>query len=261
MPGPARRAWQASRPVALPVLTALAGLLFWQTACDQFGILEVVLPSPLAILETLQRGSNLILRHAVPTAKEAILTFLLACSLGITIATVISYSRILRECLLPNLIALQFIPKVALAPLFIIWFGLGIESRLTFAVFVSFFPVMIATATGLTNTPPEFLRLGRVLSASRRQTFSMIRFPTALPYMFSGMKIAVTMSMIGVIVGEFITAREGLGYLILFASSRTETALIFACLLLLCCIGLGMFGCLALVELAFRRRFGFGASR
>ena len=236
------------RPVLLPVATAIAALYLWEKLVAAFGIREVIVPAPSAIFGTLDRGFALIVRHAVPTGKEVFLAFAIACVLGIGIAAVLSYSRLLRECVLPNLIALQFVPKVALAPLFIIWFGLGMEARLVFAIFIAFFPVMISTAAGLTNTPPELVRLGRGLTATNLQIFRTIRFPSAIPFIFSGMKIAATMTMIGVVVGEFITAKEGLGYLILFASSRAETSLIFACLVVLCVIGLLMYGMVLAIE-------------
>ncbi len=241
-------AFRSTRLVLLPVTTAISALILWEVLARAFGIREVILPTPSTIYETLSRGLPLLLRHAAPTAKEAALAYIIACSLGVVTAAILTYSRLLRECVLPNLIALQFIPKVALAPLFIIWFGLGIEARLTFAVFVAFFPVMISTAAGLTNTPPEYVRLGRALIASEPQIFAAIRFPSAIPFIFSGMKIAATMTMIGVVVGEFITAKEGLGYLILFASSKAETSLIFACLVLLCVIGLAMYGLILAAE-------------
>ncbi|MBN8993085.1 MAG: ABC transporter permease [Rhizobiales bacterium] len=236
------------RPIALPIATAAAVVYLWELLTKFFAIREVIVPAPTAIMETLGRGFALIARHAVPTAKEAFLAFAIACALGILSALLLSYSRLLRECVLPNLIALQFVPKVALAPLFIIWFGLGTEARLIFAVFIAFFPVMISTAAGLTSTPPEFVRLGRALTASKSQIFLVIRLPAAIPFIFSGMKIAATMTMIGVVVGEFITAKEGLGYLILFASSRAETSLIFACLIILCAIGLVMYGMVLALE-------------
>lgn len=244
------------RPVILPIGTALAGLLFWEIAARALGVREVILPMPSSVWETLVRGFSLIMRHAIPTAKEAFMALVLACVTGIATAIILSYSRLLRESILPNLIALQFVPKVAVAPLFIIWFGLGTESRLLFAVFIAFFPVMIATATGLSNTPPEYIRLGKALNATDVQLFREFRLPAAISFIFAGMKIAATMTMIGVVVGEFITAKEGLGYLILFASSRAETSLIFACLIILCVIGLTMYGAVLILEKMITQRFG-----
>ncbi len=246
------------RPVVLPIGTALAGLLLWEIVARTLDVREVILPVPSSIWDTLVRGFSLIIRHAIPTAKEAFLALILACITGIGTAIVLCYSRALRESILPNLIALQFIPKVAVAPLFIIWFGLGTESRLLFAVFIAFFPVMISTATGLANTPSEYIRLGKALNATDLQLFKEFRLPAATPFIFAGMKIAATMTMIGVVVGEFITAKEGLGYLILFASSRAETSLIFACLIVLCVIGLVMYGVVLTIETLVTQRLGVG---
>jgi NitT/TauT family transport system permease protein len=243
------------RPVALPIATAIAGVALWEFGARALEIREVILPTPSGIWETLNRGFLLIMRHAVPTAKEAFLALALACFVGITLALVLSYSRLLRECVLPNLIALQFVPKVALAPLFIIWFGLGTEARLLFAVFIAFFPVMISAAAGLSNTPSDYIRLSKALNATKFQVFREFRLPAAIPFIFAGMKIAATMTMIGVVVGEFITAKEGLGYLILFASSRAETGLIFACLIVLCAIGLTMYGVVLAAEFIIVQRF------
>jgi NitT/TauT family transport system permease protein len=169
------------------------------------------------------------------------------------LAFAITYSPLLRDILYPNLVAFQLIPKVALAPLFVIWLGISSESRLAYATFISFFPVVIATSVGLATTERDAIRLCRSLNASTWQTFMMVRFPFALPHIFSGLKIAVTMSFIGVIIGEFISAKAGLGFYILYAGSRMETAAIFAAIFVLCVIGLALFGAVAGGERLVRR--------
>ncbi len=133
----------------------------------------------------------------------------------------------------PNLVLFQLIPEVALAPLFVVWLGISSESRVAFAAFVSFFPVVISAAVGFANIEASALRLCRSLTATEWQSFVVVRFPFALRAIFSGMKIAMTMAVIGVIIGEFISAKAGLGFYILYASSRMETAVIFAALLVL----------------------------
>src|ERR1700726_4912430 len=155
----------------------------------------------------------------------------------------------------PNLVILQLIPKIALAPLFVVWLGISSESRVPFAAFVSFFPIVISAALGFASTEATALRLCRSLTASEWQSFVMVRFPFALPAIFSGMKIAMTMAVIGVIIGEFISAKAGLGFYILYASSRMETAVIFAALLVLCVIGVALFGAVALAEQLVRRSY------
>jgi NitT/TauT family transport system permease protein len=158
--------------------------------------------------------------------------------------------------LYPNVVLFQLIPKIALAPLFIVWLGIGFQSRLTFSVFISFFPVVIAALAGLDHVDQSLLRLCRALTASSWQVFVSVRLPHALPYVFSGMKIATTFAIIGVIVGEFITSQAGLGYLILFASSQADTSLILAAITVLCFFGLAFYGIVALLERWTRHAFG-----
>lgn len=248
--------WNQVRPILLPLAAALSVLLLWELACRLYSVPKVILPTPSEVWRVLLAGWPLILPHAVPTMLETLAGFIIASALGITLASAITYSRMLREALYPNMVLFQLIPKIALAPLFIIWLGIGTESRLAFATFISFFPVVVATATGLSQVHPDMIRLGQSLTATKWQIFRTIRFPFATPYIFSGLKIAVTMSMIGVIVGEFITAQEGLGYLILFASSKAETSLVLACIAILCVIGLGLFGIVATIERLVKHLYG-----
>jgi NitT/TauT family transport system permease protein len=139
--------------------------------------------------------------------------------------------------------------------MFVIWLGIDTPSRLAFAVFLSFFPIVIATTAGLSNTDETALRLCRSLTAGPLQTFFRVRVPFALPHLFNGMRIASTMAVIGVVVAEFISSRAGLGYYILYASSRMETTGIFAALLMLCLVGLVLFGAVVLLERFIRRRY------
>jgi len=213
----------------------------------------VLLPAPSEVAHELVTLWPVLLKHALPTGLESVAAFCIATVLGIALAFAITYSPLLRDMLYPNLVAFQLIPKIALAPLFVIWLGISSESRLAYSIFISFFPVVIASAAGLASTERDALRLCRALTATSWQTFVQVRFPFALPYIFSGMKIAVTMAFIGVIVGEFISAKAGLGFYILYASSRMETAAIFAAIFVLCAIGLALFGVVAGAERLVRR--------
>ncbi|MGN0933469.1 ABC transporter permease [Falsigemmobacter intermedius] len=246
-----------ARRIVLPGATAALGLLIWEAWVRIMEIPAVLLPAPSAIVETLDRlFFPLILRHAIPTMTESLVAFVISCAIGVALAGLLSSSKLLREALYPNVVFFQLIPKIALAPLFIVWLGIGAESRLSFAVFISFFPVVIATLAGLDNVDKSLLRLCKALRASEWQVFRDVRLPFAIPYVFSGMKIATTFAIIGVIVGEFITSQAGLGYLILFASAQAETTLIFAAITVLCLFGLVFYGAIALAEAWMRRRFG-----
>jgi NitT/TauT family transport system permease protein len=244
------------RPVILPAVTAAAVLLVWQIVVTALGIPAVILPPPVEIAHELWRVLPVLLHHALPTTLDALMAFFTASTLGIGLAIVITYSPFLRDMLYPNLVLFQLIPKVALAPLFVVWLGISSESRVAFATFVSFFPVVISAVVGFANIEASALRLCRSLAATKWQSLVMVRFPFALPAIFSGMKIAMTMAVIGVIIGEFISAKAGLGFYILYASSRMETAVIFATLLVLCVIGVALFGAVALAEGLVRRSYG-----
>jgi NitT/TauT family transport system permease protein len=168
----------------------------------------------------------------------------------------IAGSRTLNLMFYPLLIATQSLPKVALAPLILVWLGTGMESKLAIAWLVAFFPIVVDTATGLRNTPAEFLDLATAVRANAWQTFWKIRFPAALPFVISGCKVAITLAVIGAVIGEFIGSNEGLGNLLLVANSQINIPLAFACLIGLAVIGIGLYAAVAAVELALKPRFG-----
>lgn len=242
--------------VLLPVLFAAALILLWEALVRWYAVPEVILPTPSRVYQRILQTWPFLLQHAVPTGLESALGFLLATVLGMGIALLLTYSKWAYVTLYPNVVLLQLIPKIALAPLFIVWLGIGSSSRLAFSVFIAFFPVVIATQTGLNATPPDMLRLCKALTARSWQVFLSVRFPYALPHIFAGLKIAVTFAIIGVIVGEFITAQAGLGYLVLFASSQAETALVLASIAMLCVVGLLLYGIVAGLERIVLRRYG-----
>jgi NitT/TauT family transport system permease protein len=242
---------QLSRQVpvfALPIITAFMFLLAWQ-AISVFGhISPAVLPPPTMVLGQLVGNFPLIMRDTYPTTIETLVAFLISIPLGIVLAALIVYSTLAQQALYPNIVFFQLIPKIALAPLFIVWLGIGPSARITFSVFICFFPILIATAAGLRSVETNMLRLCRSLRMSEWQILVRIRFPTSAPYMFSGMKVSVTLAIIGVVVGEFIASEQGLGYLILFASSREQTDLALACIAVLCVVGLLLYGLVVLAE-------------
>lgn len=251
-----RRSWFFSERILLPVLTPMVLLLVWQWAVGYFNVPPSLLPAPTMVFGRLIQTFPLLLGHAIPTTIESVLAFAIATALGIGLAILIVYWRLFAISMYPTIIFFQLIPKIALAPLFIVWLGIDMPSRLAFAVFISFFPIVIATETGLRSTPPDMLRLCTALTATGWQVFTSVRLPYAVPHIFSGMKIAVTFSIIGVIVGEFISAQKGLGYIIIFASSQADTALILSAIFLLCAIGLALFGLVALAERVAHHRYG-----
>jgi NitT/TauT family transport system permease protein len=245
-----------ARPIILPIATAAATLLLWQFAAVRLRIPTVILPTPIEIAYELWRALPVLIEQAGPTSLDTLMAFAAASVLGVGLAVVITYSPLLRDTLYPNLVFFQLVPKVALAPLFVIWLGFGSPSRVAFATFISFFPVVIAAAVGFAGTDPAALQLCRSLTASEWRCFLLVRFPFALPAIFSGFKVAITMAVIGVIIGEFISSQAGLGHYILNAGSRLNTADVFAALCVLCALGVGLYGAVALAEFGVRRVYG-----
>ncbi len=254
-----RAVWSTLRAgqsaVVLPIATALLFLLAWQAMTVYAGISPAILPPPTMVLEQLIGNFPLIMKHTIPTTYETLLAFGISIPLGIALAGLMVYSTLAYQALYPNIVFFQLIPKIALAPLFIVWLGIGSPSRVTFSVFICFFPILVATAAGLASVDATMLRLCRSLRMSDWQVLIRVRFPTSPPFIFSGMKVAVTLAIIGIVVGEFIASQQGLGYLILFASSRQQTDLALACIAVLCVVGLALYGCVVLCEKAVTRLY------
>src|SRR5271155_100346 len=244
------------RGVLLPLSFSVLATVAWEILCRVTRISPLLLPPPSAVWTVLSENYEILFQHALPTTIETFVSFGLATLLGVALAVAITFSAAIREALYPHIVMFQLIPKIALAPLFIVWLGVGSRSCITVGVFIAFFPMVVSTATGLVSAKPDVLQLCRSLTASEWQMFRLARFPYAMPFIFAGMKVGVTMAMIGAIVGEFITAQAGLGYIIMFASSAGETATVLAAVVLLCAIGLVLFGIVALGELLVKRWYG-----
>src|SRR5260221_4921811 len=252
-PGGWRRIGQR---VLLPLGFAVSATIAWEIRCRVTRISPVLLPPPSAVWGVLSENSEILLQHALPTTIETVVSFGLATVLGVALAVAITFSAWVREALYPNIVMFQLIPKIALAPLFIVWLGVGSKSCIVVAIFIAFFPVLVSTATGLVSPKPEVLLLCRSLTASEWQMFRMARFPYAMPFVFAGMKVGVTMAIIGVIVGDCISAQAGLCDIIRSASSAGETATVLAAIVVLCGIGLALFGLVALGEMLVQRWYG-----
>jgi NitT/TauT family transport system permease protein len=234
--------------IVLPMSSAVAIAAAWQLAVQAGGIREVILPAPSAIAENLLRTLPSLLHQAASTGRDALAASTLAVAAGFVGAGAISSSKIIRETVYPAIVTLQLVPKVALAPLFVLLLGIEHEARITFAALLSFFPVLISTAVGLDNTDPSALRLCRSLGASPWRTFWSVRVPFALPHFFSGVRISSTMAVTGVVIAEFISANDGLGFAILAAGARSQTASVFAAVVMLCVLGLALYGAVAGLE-------------
>jgi NitT/TauT family transport system permease protein len=235
----------------LPGLLYLAVFLgLWQLIVVVFGIKEFVLPSPLKVLEHLFN-----LGHDYPwwmhinaTVTEVLVGFCFTAVFGVFLAILVSWSRLLSQMLMPIITLFNSLPKVAMAPLFLLWFGYGIVPNILIAFLTAFFPVVINSITGLNAVEDDLLDLARYLHASKLTIFVKIRIPNALPYLFAGLKISATMCVVGAIVGEFLASEKGLGYLLRDAQAFIDTPTMFACLLLLSLIGFLFFSLIGLLE-------------
>lgn len=227
----------------IAVLVAL-----WEGVVRAFNIPYFLVPAPTAIWAEFWDRPQLYLYHTWITLYETAIGFFLAVVLGIGAAIAIVYSRVLQTIVYPVILVLQIVPKVAVAPLLLIWLGYGLQSKATIALLIAFFPIVVDTATGLRAVDPELLELVKVLKGNRWQEFVKIRFPYSLPFIFSGLKVAVTLAVIGAIIGEFVGGNEGLGYLIVVANAQLQTAMSFASFILLSLMGLLLFGLVVLVE-------------
>jgi NitT/TauT family transport system permease protein len=236
------------RILAIGVLILGVFAVVWEVLVDALNVAPFLLPPPSAIMQELASRFPLYLQQSGATLLASVLGFLVAAIAGVVLGTMIVYSWVLRGVLYPVILVLQVVPKVALAPLFIVWIGYGLHSRVLVAAVIAFFPVVMNTVVGLSSVERELLDLVRMLRGSRMQQFVKIAFPHAMPFIFSGLKVAVTFAVIGEIVAEFISGNEGLGYLILVANSEMNVAMSFAALILLSVMGLALFGIMELLE-------------
>lgn len=234
-------------PVALLVVLGLC----WEASVHFFKIPVYMLPGPWKILKVMWQRMDLLAFHALVTLIEIGLGFLAALVLGLTLAILIHSSRILERAFLPLIISSQTVPVFAIAPLLILWFGYGIGSKVVMTTIIVFFPIVINTVEGLKAADPDTLALLKILEATPWQVFFKVRVPQALPFVFSGVKIGVAVSVIGAVIGEWVGAREGLGYLMIHANAQLQVGLVFASIFWLSLIGIGLYGIVMVMERVF----------
>jgi NitT/TauT family transport system permease protein len=242
--------------VLLPAMGLLLLLVLWQVGVQALALSPAILPPPLLALRSLQANAGLLLSEGWVTLRESLYGFLLAFAIGVPIAVGIVSSRLLDRMFYPLLIMTQSLPKVALAPIVLVWLGTGMQSKVAIAALVAFFPIVVDTAAGLRGTPAELLELARATRASQFQTFRKIRFPAALPFILAGSKVAITLAVIGAVIGEFVGSDDGLGNLLLVANSQLNTPLAFAALTALAILGMALYAAVAGIEFLLRPWLG-----
>ena len=232
----------------VPAFTLVAALALWEAATHAFKIPRFIMPAPSAILGEGWEWRYRFLNHTWVTLYETLGGFALSILVGVPLAVMIVYSPALKSALYPLIVLTQSVPKIAIAPVLLLVVGHGEFPKIIVAFLVAFFPVVVDTATGLAATPPELLDLSRSYRASAFKTFVKVRLPMALPFFFAGAKVAITLSVIGAVVGEFVGSDAGLGYVILSATSYWKTELAFSSMILLSLMAIVLFGAVSLVE-------------
>ena len=248
--GGERRRRRTAADVLWPALTGMALLLAWEAAVAALGIRPIVLPPPSRVAAALWTRRALLLQHLWPTLWQCLAGFLLAALGGTLLGVAVALSSAFRRAIYPHLVAFQVLPKVTVAPLFILWWGVGGTSRVLLAFFICFFPMVVNTLAGLASADADMVRMARAFTASPRQVFWRVRLPAALPSIFAGLKISATFAVIGIVVAEFVSAQEGLGYLMIFAQGLLDTATMLAAIVVLSLMGLALYGGVCLLERA-----------
>lgn len=234
--------------LAWPVL--MTGLLLglWEAAVRLLKIRSIILPPPSEVIEVMIKRYDLLFDHLWPSLYLTVLGFTLSVVGGILVAVLITYSSIVRKGFYPIIVVSQVIPKVSIAPLFIVWFGTGTMSSLLLAFLIAFFPMTINAAMGFQSVDEDIDKMARTFMGSPAQIFWKIRLPNALPYIFGGMKISITLAIIGVIVSEFVASQEGIGYLIKLAGGLLDTPLMLGAITVLSIAGLILYAAIAFIE-------------
>ncbi len=231
-----------------PALLLVALIAVWQGFVVLFDIPAWKLPAPSAIAAELVASRALYLKHTWVTLMEVMLGFGAALGTGVLLATLIAYYRTLQRAVYPLVIASQTIPIIVIAPLLLIWVGYGIAPKIIVVILIAFFPITVNTVDGLRSVDADMVNMMRTLGASRWQIFTKVQVPTAMPFLFSGTKIAVTFSVIGAVIGEWVGASAGLGYLTRISVPLFLTARAFGAVVVLATMGISLFVSVALLE-------------
>jgi NitT/TauT family transport system permease protein len=214
--------------VTYPILTVIGILAAWELGTRLFGVPAFLLPAPSKIVVSFAEHAGLLLKHGWVTTIEIVLGYLMSIVVGVPLALAIFMSPAFSRAVLPLLVSSQAMPKVAVAPLLLVWFGFGLLPKVLIAFLIAFFPIVISTAVGLASIEPEKIHLARSMGLGATATFFKIRLPSALPSIFGGLKISITLAVVGAVVGEFVGGDAGLGYLLMVANGNIDTPLLFA---------------------------------
>ncbi len=255
--------WGAIREIinsGAAVLALIVFIALWQAWVRLFDVPIYLVPAPTDIGASLIQHWASLLKHTQVTLWETLAGFGLSIVVGVPLAVAIVYSRVFERILYPLLVASQAVPKVALAPLLLVGLGYGMLPKVIVAFLIAFFPVVVNTVTGLGSVSADTLNIMRSMGASKLQIFLKVRFPSSVPTMMAGFKVAIALSVVGAMVGEFVGSRSGVGYFLLTATGNFDTPLVFACVLVLTVLGIVLFYSIALAERFLGRWYRVTAS-
>lgn len=224
----------------LPAASAVIGLALWEGSVAYFRLPAYLLPAPSAVLQAMGTFWHVLLSQLAFTAFAAAAGFAVALVLGIGFGAAITASRTVDRMLYPWLVISHAVPKVVVAPLFIVWIGFGLKSEILFVIVFTFFPIIVNTVTGLKSTDPEVLQLARSMGATRWESLTKIRIPNALPSIFAGIKISATLAPVGAVIGEFVASNYGLGHVLIQSVGNLETTLAFAAVVVISIFGIAI---------------------
>ena len=232
----------------LPFFLLMSGLVFWEFCVRFYQIPHYILPAPILIFTELIKKHTLLLSHTLVTLQEMLIGFTLAIAIAIPIAILMFQFSILEYAFYPFIVGSQSVPVFAVAPLLILWFGYGIFSKVVMTAVIVFFPITLNTLDGLKSAVPDVVNMFRILKANRWQILRKVNFPAALPFIFSGAKIGISISTIGAVIGEWVGSKAGLGYLMLHSNSQMQIALVFAAIVCLTAMGLVLLAIMTFLE-------------
>ena len=224
-----------------PLVTLVLLIVLWDLVVRVFDIKPFILPTPWMVGEALVRDFGALVHHGTTTMQEVLAGYALSVLVGVPLALAIASSPLFERAAYPLLVGSQAVPKIAIAPLFVIWLGFGIAPKILMAFLISIFPVIVAGVVGLRSVEAEKLHLARSMGATRWQTFAMFRLPSALPSLFGGLKLAIAFAVTGAVVGEFIGADRGLGRVIMVANGNLDTPALFAAVVVLTGMAVALF--------------------
>lgn len=235
-------------PWLRPLIFMVLLIVLWDLAIRIFHIPPYQVPAPVDVMVTLWNEWPMLLSEAVPTTAATLYGFLLSALFGIPVAMLIASSRTIESYVYPLLVFSQSIPKVAIAPLFVVWFGFGMLPKVLSAFLLGFFPVVVSAVQGFKSVEPDLLDLARAMEAKRLQIFRMVSLPYAMPAIFSGLKVSITLAVVGAVVGEFVGSNSGIGYVLQRSIGNFELPTMFAALFVLALMGVILFWILDLIE-------------